>query len=172
MTKVSRQRVRARVRKNRTKGKKQTRTEGRKRLFLKNLIATGTITAAALASHLPRTAHYEWMEHDPSYPARFAEAQEQCCDLAESEALSRGKDGWLEPVFHQGKQTDTKLVKSDTLLMFWLNGRRPDVFNRGQRHELTGKNGGPIQTQQVPDSELDRRIAELEVEIYGTKRHG
>lgn len=107
-----------------------TRTkEFKQEKFLRAVTRIGTITAASNASKIDRHAHARWMQEDESYPARFADAQEQAADRLEAIAYRRA-------------------VKGDrTLLMFLLNGLRPWKFK--YRQEITGPNGGPLQLAAV-----------------------
>jgi hypothetical protein len=46
----------------------------------------------------------------------------------EDEAVRRGREGHLRPVFHQGKEIGAIREYSDTLLIFMLKARRPAKF--------------------------------------------
>ena len=70
--------------------------------------------------------------------------------------------GVNEPVIWQGKASvveDDKGEKhavtvkkySDVLLMFLLNGRRPNKYKQRHEHEHTGKGGGPIELRTFAD---------------------
>lgn len=46
-----------------------------------------------------------------------------------------------------------------TACIFWLKNRRPDLWRDRVQAEMTGKDGGPIQTEDVSGTDLARRIA-------------
>ena len=131
-------------------GKKRARQAA----FLAALVELGgNVRQAAAAAGIARCQHYEWMAKDPKYGQRFARAWEQALDNLESEAVRRAYEGVLEPVFHAGRRAldisvdekgqiirgkDNKPVAvpaairrcSDTLLMFLLNGNRPQKYRQ------------------------------------------
>jgi hypothetical protein len=81
----------------------QTRLLDKKRGFLKCLAISGQITQAALDCGFDRSLHYDWMESDPAYPARFARAKAMGEDAWEDEATSRAIYGVYVPNVYQGK---------------------------------------------------------------------
>lgn len=119
----------------------------KKRAFLTAYVRAGTLAHAAEAAGVTPRAHYHWLETDPSYVDAYRAAINVAADTLESEAISRARDGWDEPVYQNGKLVGYVRKKSDTLLIFLLKGRRPSVFR--ERYEVTGKDGGPIQMQPV-----------------------
>lgn len=141
------------------------KTAANKTTFLEQFKATGTITGAARATGIHRDTHYEWLQLDADYLARFTQAEVEAVDLLETEARRRALVGTERGVYYQGRKIDTYKETSDTLLIFLLKGRRPDIYR--DRFEHTGKGGGPIETMAVPldgltDEELAlaRRLAE------------
>jgi hypothetical protein len=102
----------------------------KKERFLKAFARLGSVTGAAKAARCHRTLHYQWLREDPEYPRRYAEAREQAVDGLEDEAIRRARDGVEEPVYQGGKLVGTVRKYSDTLLMFLLNGLRPDRYRR------------------------------------------
>lgn len=115
--------------------------------FLDAYIRDATVTAAALAAKVGRRTHYDWLERDTRYAARFGQAEEAATDALEREARRRAIDGVEEPVFYQGDECGRVKKYSDTLLIFLLKGKRPEQFK--ERFEHTGKGGGPIQTMDL-----------------------
>ena len=110
--------------------------------FLKAYTKKGTITHAAKLSGVSWAHHYRWMKEDPTYPPRLEQAKIEIADRAERAAIKRAIDGYDEPIFQQGIQVGTKRKYSDRLLMFYLKGRRRDVF--GDKREITGADGQPL----------------------------
>jgi hypothetical protein len=134
--------------------------EAQQAAFLKAYARLGILTASEEASGVDRNNHYVWLadpEKYPNYPARFQEAGEKAADRCEKAMLKRGVIGWDEPVFGSlGSGAGTGVVGkrrmfSDRLLEIALKARRPEKFR--ERHEVTGKDGGPVQvTFYVPSN--------------------
>ena len=55
-------------------------------------------------------------------------ADVQATETLEHEAWRRARDGVAEPVYQHGKLVGTVQRFSDSLLMFLLRARRPDVY--------------------------------------------
>ena len=91
-----------------------------------------------------KTAYRHRADHDV-FRAEWDEALEEACDLLELEARRRGVDGVDKPIYHEGVQIDNIKQYSDTLLIFLLKGARPHKFRDNHRHEVVGKDGGPVQ---------------------------
>ena len=68
------------------------------------------------------------MENDREYRELFTQIRMEVYDELQGEAVRRAKEGWLEPVFHQGIQVGTRRRYSDRLLMFLLQALRPEKF--------------------------------------------
>lgn len=127
----------------------------------------GSITKSASAAKIDRGTHYDWMEFDPTYPARLEAAARRLGDLLEEEAIRRAHTGVLEPVVYHGRfQFHGELVTredgskeyvedperplairkySDRLLEKLLSAFKPEKYR--ERHELSGPGGGPIQSE-------------------------
>lgn len=116
------------------------RGETNRKRFLEAYIEFGTITRAADAAGISHFTHFSWMQKVTGYPEQFKNAQDQFADKVEDELLHRAVTGLVRPKFYKGKQirvkdpTTGKMVNymerepSDNLLMFWLKGRRPEIF--------------------------------------------
>ena len=128
--------------------------------FLEAFAALGVITYAAKAAGCSHQAHYQWLQRDPDYPAKFRRALAMALDRAEAEVLRRGLVGWDEPVYgtqyntdptskHYGRpigkhQVGTVRRYSDKLLLAWLAARNPAEW--GQHVEHSGRIEGPPAT--------------------------
>jgi hypothetical protein len=64
-----------------------------------------------------------------------------------------------------GKLRKTKIVKhyppDTTAGIFWLKNRQPDKWRDVTKMEMTGRNGGPIETHELSDAERASRITAL-----------
>jgi len=122
--------------------------------FLAEYRRTGNIKASAQFANVDRSTVYDWQNTDEAFSAALHVALDEYVDTLETEADRRAVEGVDEPVFYQGAKCGNVRRYSDTLLMFRLNGLRPEKYKRVERHELTGKNGGPIKT--VPTFDLSK----------------
>ena len=110
--------------------------------FLAAYQGVGTIEGACRVAEVGRRTHYDWIDRDPAYAARFEETHEAAVDDAEAELRRRGIHGYDEPIVYKGEVVGTVKKYSDACLIFYLKGRRGDVFR--ERTELSGPGGGPI----------------------------
>lgn len=135
----------------------------KKRAFLAAFAETGNVSKAAEIAEIHRSMHYHWLGHDANYVTAFAAAEDEAADRLETEARRRAVEGVEEPVFYKGEECGTVRKYSDTLLIFLLNGAKPEKYKQRVASELTGKDGKPIQFEHtiLPASEVDRRLAEL-----------
>lgn len=104
------------------------RSRARQAAFLHAFRVMPIFTRAARAACIGRRRHYHWMEKDPEYRTIFTQLRMEVHDELQDEAVRRAKDGWLEPVFHQGIQVGTRRRYSDRLLMFLLQALRPEKY--------------------------------------------
>ncbi|MEJ0017521.1 MAG: hypothetical protein WDN25_13340 [Acetobacteraceae bacterium] len=122
--------------------------------FLEALANSANVSASCTAAGIARSSAYEWRASDPAFKAAWDEAVELGLDALEDEAIRRGRDGVEKPVYQGGKAVGTVREYSDTLLMFMLNGRRPERFRRNVSAEIAGKNGGPIDVRNLSTDQL------------------
>lgn len=111
--------------------------------FLDAYVAVGTVYGAGKSAGIPRERHYGWLKIDEEYARRFASAHEEAVDRAEQELRRRGVVGYEKPIYQGGKLVGMVREYSDACLIFYLKGRRRDVF--GDKQELTGRDGMPLQ---------------------------
>ncbi len=136
---------------------KSSRTDKKADAFLTALRDGATVAGACKEAKIGRSTAYDWRGKDKAFATAWDEALEDGTDALEDEAKRRAVEGVAEPVFYQGKKVATVRKYSDTLLMFLLKGRRPEKFK--DRHEHTGKDGGPIETREMSNLEFARRMA-------------
>lgn len=117
-----------------------------KKTFIEALKSSlGVVMSASKKTGIARSTHYEWCKSDPEYKAAVDEIGEDAVDFVETSLFGQIKDG------------------NTTATIFYLKTK---AKHRGyvERQEITGKDGGPIQTQDLSnltDDEL-RRIANNE----------
>lgn len=156
--------------------------------FLRALADTGVQRAACAASGVASSVVNARRKTDADFAEAYDQALEESIDLMDHAARSRALHGVEEPVIYQGQLTpvwerdaDGQVVVdivtgnpvqarnpdgspkwltvtkySDALLMFVLKGNRRRLY--GDKTEVTGANGGPIQMDEVKKAS---RIAAL-----------
>lgn len=133
------------------------RIEAAQARFLEELAKGLSHSAASAASGLAKRTAYDRRAADPEFAKAWDEAEQTGTDRMEDELLRRAVDGVDEPVFYLGQVVGHVKKFSDTALIFALKARRPEKYR--ERFEHTGANGGPIETKDVGDLDVARRIA-------------
>ncbi len=129
----------------------------KKRAFLAHLQKTGNVTVSARVACVSRRWVYKKREEDEAFRQAWDEAVKASTDLMLEEARRRACDGIDEPVFYQGSVCGHVRRYSDTLLMFKIQGERPE-YNRSRVNvEITGPGGGPVLLSPV----LEAKLAEM-----------
>jgi hypothetical protein len=100
----------------------------RQRRFLAAFAACGSVVRASRWAKTRRQTHYFWLATDPSYPARFRQAEMQAARTLEDEAVRRAHEGLRKPVWYKGKIVGYETEYSDTLLLAVLRANNPDKF--------------------------------------------
>lgn len=125
---------------------KSAKTLAQQNLFCKGYAIKGTITGAAKFAGIDPAYHYRWLEQDPDYPQMFKTAHLYAGEALIEEGRRRALEGVEEPTgWYKGEPGGFVRRYSDALLIFLIKGAFPDIYK--DRHEHTGKNGGPIELQ-------------------------
>jgi len=107
-------------------------TPERQAAFLDALAATGSVSAAAQAVGLSRTAIYNLRNREDEAGAAFRAAWDarlrQAVAVLSETAFDRAINGVEEPVFHKGEQVGTRIRHNDRLLMFLLKSLDPETY--------------------------------------------
>jgi len=100
------------------------RTPKNRQKFLKHLSSGASVGASARAAGFGRRTAFEWKADDPDFAAAWEEAYEDATENLEDAARTRA------------------LEKSDSLLMFLLKARRPEIYRERVTHK--GSNAARI----------------------------
>jgi hypothetical protein len=119
-------------------GRTSKATDARKDALLSALRAGNTRQAAAAFAEINRATFYRWMEADASL--------RDSVEKAEADAEVRFAS-------HVAKAATNGTWQAAA---WWLERRRPEFFALRSRVEMTGKEGGPIETVSLTDG-LDAR---------------
>ena len=134
--------------------------------FLAAYAMLGIIGQAAKAAGCNRESHRYWMETDPDYPARFAEAQSAANDRLESEARRRATQGVEKVKFYKGApiivngKPYTEHEYSDRLLEFLLKGELHDKYAERKKVETTA-------SMTILDPQVQAALIEFDTEEIG-----
>lgn len=126
--------------------------------FFKNMADLGNIRLACEASGIHRSTVHAYNRGEfpegfdgDAWTARFEAAREDAADRLEAEAFRRAHDGWAKKVYKKPGDDSGGVVEewaySDALMVLLLKANRPEKFKDRAATELTGKDGGPIQTE-------------------------
>lgn len=126
--------------------------EAQRRMFLQRLSETGNVTDAAGHAGLNRCALYRARANNRAFGLAWETALELGIEAIEDEAVRRATEGWLDPVFYQGKVCGQARKYSDGLLMFLLKARKPEVYK----------------DRKAVEHQADLSLAQLLAEIDGT----
>jgi hypothetical protein len=133
--------------------------------FLTNLAELANVSQAAKNAGVARQVAYRYRDENPDFAAAWDEALALGIGTLEDEAVRRARDGVEKPVWQRGEFMGTVREYSDTLLIFILKTRKPEVYNPPQRQEHSGPGGSSIPLKLDPfagmsDDDLDRFIQE------------
>lgn len=157
-----------------TTKKKTTAKRGRPTLYspqytalAKNLAEIGLIDVQiAKALGIQESTLYEWKKKHKDF-AEAIKAGKKQSDEAVVNALFQRAVGYshFEDKINvvNNEVVTTPVIKQyppDTqACRLWLTNRRPEEWREKQDIEMTGKDGGPIQTEEVGETEAARRVA-------------
>lgn len=99
--------------------------------FINALLLGETIARAAKKAGVHYTLPYKRRRSDPEFAAAWKEAAAIGTELLEEEAARRAFHGTDKPVYQRGVKVGVIREYSDTLLMFLLKGRKPEVYRDG-----------------------------------------
>jgi hypothetical protein len=127
------------------------------------------VLRAARAAKVGRATHYQWMDEDPTYPARFREAQRVAVRALEDEAVRRAHDGERKLVTYKGKpvkDVDGKFlyetVRDSQLLMFLLKAYDRKRF--GDKIDTTFGPNWNGNLEDLPEEFLRQVLAKLDAQ--------
>lgn len=130
--------------------------------FLNHLRKTGNVSASAIQAGSSRSSAYRLRKRDEEFAAEWKDALDGFLDALEAELFRRALKGSLKPVFYGGKKSGSMRSYNDSLGMFLLRARRPDVFaERGAAGAQDAESAPP---GPLPRDILERRLEALSEE--------
>ena len=97
--------------------------------FIGELKKTRGMSTAAKKLGLTMTTVYRYRKEDSLFAQMIQDAIRENDEDLEQSALSKAIDGWLEPVYYQGKRCGWVRKYSIPLIIFMLKTRLPDKYN-------------------------------------------
>lgn len=88
------------------------------------LAKSGNVSKAAAATKSHRVTVYKWREDDVEFAGRWDMIIEGLVDKAEAKLLELGADGYLEPVYFQGRVVGHVRKYDTAALIFFLKCNR------------------------------------------------
>lgn len=145
---------------------------------------TYTHTEICDACGISRRIFYYWREQNPEFDQDVRDAEDaRMQDLVkvakrslrrkvegytvdETQVLSipskeKDANGKPKPVIKEQRTTHRHVAPDTAAIIFTLTNGDPDNWRNRQTNEVTGKDGAPL-FKDISDSDLDKRIAELE----------
>ena len=116
-------------------------------VFLLALEEYGNISEAAKKAKLSRGTLYRKYQSDKAFADEWDKSLAIGIEALEDEAKRRSYKGYEEPVYYKGKRCGKIRKFSDTLLIVLLKAHKPEKYQERQKKEITGPDGGPIQSE-------------------------
>lgn len=99
--------------------------------FLGALTQGLPVRRAVKVAGVHETLVYKRRANDETFRAAWNEACELGTELLEQEAQRRAYHGTLKPIYYKGELCGSERKFSDTLMIFLLKGRKPEVYRDG-----------------------------------------
>ncbi|WP_109808438.1 hypothetical protein [Sphingosinithalassobacter portus] len=130
----------------------------RKACFLEVLRQTANVARAAREAGLSSSTVYSHRARYAGFARDWDAAIAEALDELESQLMERARNGVEKPVYYRGEVVGSVRTYSDSLGMFLLKAKRPEVYDR-----IGGAapSGASAMTQDEAKAEVMRRIALL-----------
>lgn len=116
--------------------------------FLAQIEVTGNVTIACKKAKVPRKTIYNWLGNDADFKVLYEVSVIIGIELLEDEAQRRALHGVKKPIYQGGKKVGYVQEYSDTLLIFLLKGKKPEVYK--DRSEVKGTLNANISLSDQP----------------------
>jgi hypothetical protein len=141
------------------------------RRFLACFGATLNATRSARMAKIDRQTHYRWMRDDPTYPARYREAQQHGIRALEDHAVKLEHEGVRRLVTYKGKPVKDPVTggwlyetQCDTqLIMFLLKAYDPQRF--GDKIHATFDANWSGNLEDLPEEFLRQVLQRIEAQV-------
>lgn len=96
--------------------------------FLASLSETANVSASCAAAGVSRHAAYALKRKDDGFAKAWEHALQTALDGLEAELIRRAIEGTDKPHYYMGKPIGMVTTYSDSLAMFLLKSKRPEVY--------------------------------------------
>lgn len=121
-----------------------------------------TVSGACEVAGVDRSTAYRERQRNEEFALAWHDLEQETTDTLEREAFRRAAEGVEEPVYHRGEEVGHVRKYSDTLLIFLLKARKPEMYRETHRFEHSGPNGAPIEKRVVQEGLSNLPIDERE----------
>ena len=129
----------------------------RKALFIERLRESANVSRSAREAGLSSSTVYGHRTRNAGFARDWDAALAEALDEVESELIERARRGVEKPVYFRGEVVGSVRSYSDTLAMFILKAKRPEVYDR-----LGGGTRDPAgMSQEEARAEVMSRLARL-----------
>lgn len=143
----------------RTRNRTPQKAEEWKPAWLEAFSRLGMVMAACKDVGVGRTTVYEARQQDEAFAVAWADVEQATTERMEREAYRRAVEGVRKDIFYRDQVIGEERSYSDTLLIFMLKARRPDVYRENVKVEHSGKVGHDLST--LPAEELEAIVSGL-----------
>ena len=138
-------------------------------LWAEGLAKTGKTNAAiAAAFGIAKSTLQEWEKNYPELSVALKIGKSEADTQVERSLFKRAMGYEYEEVktVNNGERVEktVKQVAPDvTAQIFWLKNRKPEEWRDKVHQEVTGKDGGPMETviRDMPDDEIEKRARQI-----------
>ena len=134
--------------------------------FLQHLRKTGNVSASIRFAGADRSSAYKKRKCDPEFKAKWQDSLSEATDALEGELRARALFGTSKPVFYGGKECGSVRSYNETLGMFLLKGRRPEIFGGSVPDEDEGNKQN--EDQKIARNDLMKKLEAMVVTMEQT----
>lgn len=127
--------------------------------FIQALAGGATVTQAAAQAGISRQHVYRYRGQDAEFDEAWQEVYEHGTERLEAEAFRRAVKGTQKPIYHLGKRVGSVREYSDSLLMFLLKARKPDMYRERISVDDERERRERQQVEKEDEAALDKRLA-------------
>lgn len=135
-----------------------TVTQGDIDRFLDLLRIGHNATSAARTLNIKPGSMRTLYERDPLFVRDWEDALAEAREMREYAIVGRAVDGVREPIYQGGVLVGTKRRYADTIALRVLEADNPAKYRPASSVEMSGPDGGPIQTDDRATREMTRML--------------
>lgn len=143
-------------------------TKPKRAAFLARLAETANVSASCVAAGVSRYAACALKRRDAEFAQAWEGALQTALDGLEAELIRRAIEGTDKPQYYMGKPVGMVTTYSDSLAMFLLKSKRPDVYG-----DLKAVSQAPRESDDdAYNSAFERLVSALDARAAGQAPEG